>query len=33
MAALGTFKPGDTTTVKVIRDGKTLEKTVTFTGK
>jgi aminopeptidase YwaD len=33
MAALGTFKPGDTTTVKVIRDGKPLEKTVTFTGK
>ena len=33
MAALGTFKPGDTTIVKVIRDGKSLEKTVTFTGK
>jgi len=33
MAALGTFKPGDTTTVKVIRDGKTLSLDVTFTGK
>ena len=33
MAALGTFKPGDTTTVKVLRDGKPLALTVTFTGK
>jgi S1-C subfamily serine protease len=33
MAALGTFKPGDTTTVKVLRDGKPLSLTVTFAGK
>ena len=33
MAALGTFKPGDTTTVKVLRDGKPMSLSVTFTGK
>jgi aminopeptidase YwaD len=33
MAALGTFKPGDSTTVKVLRDGKTLSLNVTFIGK
>ncbi len=33
MAALGTFKPGDTTTVKVIRNEKPLSLSVTFTGK
>ena len=33
MAALGTFKPGDVTTVKVLRDGKPLALTVSFTGK
>ncbi|MBU3699857.1 MAG: M28 family peptidase [Candidatus Kapabacteria bacterium] len=33
MAALGSFKPGDTTTVKVIRDEKPLSLNVTFTGK
>jgi len=33
MAALGTFKPGDETTVKVIRDSKPLSLSVTFTGK
>jgi Zn-dependent M28 family amino/carboxypeptidase len=33
MAALGTFKPGDTTTVKVLRGGKPMSLSVTFTGK
>jgi aminopeptidase YwaD len=33
MTALGTYKPGDTTVVKVLRDGKSRELTVTFTGK
>jgi S1-C subfamily serine protease len=33
MTALGTFKPGDVTTVKVLRDGKPRELTVTFVGK
>jgi len=30
MKALGAFNPGETTTVVIIRDGKTLEKQVTF---
>ena len=33
MTALGTFKPGDVTTVKVLREGKPRELTVTFVGK
>jgi Zn-dependent M28 family amino/carboxypeptidase len=33
MAALGTFKPGDTTEVTFLRDGKKMTKKVTFTGK
>ena len=30
MKALGAFNPGETTTVVVLRDGKTIEKQVTF---
>lgn len=33
MTALGTFKPGDVTIVKVLREGKPRELTVTFVGK
>ena len=33
MSALGSFKPGDTTDVSVLRDGKTVTVKVTFAGK
>jgi S1-C subfamily serine protease len=33
MASMGTYKPQDTTTIVVLRDGKEVTLNVTFAGK